>query len=376
MSTATDVNQDVRAALLVAVFNALPDVMLLVRHVGDANYELIAASAHAGDALGVPALREGDRLVANAGNAPIDKVITQIAAATADGVVPEDVATAGGVVLEGRAVALVDDAQVVWVGRNVTAERIAQHAADDREVQLHQLNTDLGRSNRDLAQFAYSASHDLSEPLRTVSSFVELLARRYEGKLDDRAQEYIGFAVDGVQRMRTLIEDLLAVAALRSEPAPADIVDLEVVASAAWADTAVAANDAEATIEIGALPMVRGAENELRQVFQNLFANAIKFRREGGITISVSAEVVDSMCRISVTDNGIGIIAQHRERVFDMFTRLHPRAQYPGTGIGLALCRQIVERHGGEIWIDPTITEGTRVIFTCPTAGPTSRETP
>ncbi len=227
---------------------------------------------------------------------------------------------------------------------------------------------ELERSNSDLEQFAYVASHDLQEPLRKVASFCQLLQKRYQGKLDERGDQYIGFAVDGAKRMQALINDLLAFSRVgRRTAEPALLETGELLDSAlANLDEAIAA--AGATVTRGELPAVLGEKSLLTAVLQNLVGNALKFHGEDPPEIGVSAERDGDDWRFSVQDNGIGIDAEYAERIFVIFQRLHGRGDYPGTGIGLALCRKIVEHHGGTIWLDTTVTAGTRFCFTLPVA--------
>jgi PAS domain S-box-containing protein len=233
----------------------------------------------------------------------------------------------------------------------------------------------LERSNAELQQFAYIASHDLSEPLRMVSSYLQLLRRRYQGRLDPDADEFIEYAVDGATRMRSLIEDLLTYsrAGGTTDPAP---VDLGRVAADVLRSLAPAMVEASAQIEIGELPVVIGDRLQLEQLLQNLVANALKFRSDGRARIWVRAEpAAPGMVQLAVADGGIGIDPHHRERVFKMFQRLHDRETYDGTGIGLAICRKIVERHGGRIWADARDGGGTVFRFTLP-PGETPAPTP
>ncbi|SFF77271.1 HAMP domain-containing protein [Actinacidiphila alni] len=228
---------------------------------------------------------------------------------------------------------------------------------------------DLQRSNSELEQFAYVASHDLQEPLRKVASFCQLLERRYASELDDRARTYIGFAVDGANRMQTLINDLLAfsrVGRLHNDQVP---VDLEQIHDATVDALAVAVEESGAEITRTELPTVTGDTTQFGMLFQNLLSNAIKFRRpDHPPRIHVSAEPDGDFWRFSVTDNGIGIDREFSERVFVIFQRLHTRDTYEGNGIGLAMCKKVVELHGGTIGVDPEHSPGTRVDFTLPAA--------
>ena len=227
----------------------------------------------------------------------------------------------------------------------------------------------LERSNLELQQFAYVASHDLSEPLRMVSSYLNLLRRRYRGRLDPDADEFIEYAVDGAARMRALIEGLLAYSrAGRSEETP-EPVQLGSVTADVLRSLAAAMVEAGAEIEISDLPVVLGVRGQLEQVLQNLMANALKFRADGRARVWVREEdAAPGMAQIAVADGGIGIAPSEREHVFEMFGRLHDRETYEGTGIGLAICRKIVERHGGRIWVDEREGGGTVFRFTLPTA--------
>ncbi len=224
----------------------------------------------------------------------------------------------------------------------------------------------LERTNAELAQFAYVASHDLSEPLRMVSSYLQLLRRRYHGQIDEDADEFIDFAVEGANRMRALIEDLLAYsrAGRGAEPRP---IDLGHVMADVLSSLAAAVADARAQVVVGQMPTVLGDRLALAQVLQNLIANALKFRSGPSACVWISAERLhDGMWRMSVADDGIGIDPRHRERVFKMFQRLHDREAFEGTGIGLAICRKIVERQGGEIRVDGREGGGSVFSFTIP----------
>ncbi len=226
----------------------------------------------------------------------------------------------------------------------------------------------LERSNAELQQFAYIASHDLSEPLRMVSSYLQLLRRRYKGQLDGEADEFIDYAVDGATRMRSLIEALLAYsrAGRGDDPEP---VELDDVVSDVLRTLAAAIVHSSGHVEVGHLPRVLGDRVQLEQLLQNLVANALKFRDGERAYVWVRADPAPTgMVQISVADAGIGIDAAHRERVFKMFQRLHDRDAYDGTGIGLAICRKIVERHGGRIWVEEREGGGTVFRFTLPPA--------
>jgi len=232
--------------------------------------------------------------------------------------------------------------------------KAAHRELEQRAHELERVNRELQRSNDDLLQFAYAASHDLAEPLRAISGPVSLLGRRYRDELGPEADELIDFAVDGCARMQTLIDDLLAfsrVGRLNSGRAPVDLAELMRVVRLDLGP--VIAERGAKIIEATELPVVWGTASELRQLLQNLVANALKFAGpDRPPVVTIAAEAAGSSWRFSVTDNGIGIPARHRERVFGMFKRLHARDEYPGTGIGLALVKKIVERHGGEVGVE------------------------
>ena len=252
----------------------------------------------------------------------------------------------------------VDAMRVELVDQMAAAQEAAQQIATAHQHLTVQAE-ELRRSNRDLEQFAYVASHDLQEPLRKVASFTQLLRKRYGGQLDERADQYIDFAVDGAKRMQLLIQDLLGfsrVGRALEAPAPVDLAEACRIALATF-DAPIAATGAQ--IEVGELPTVVGQQTLLVQLFQNLVGNALKFRGpERAPRISIGAWRNDVGWELWCTDNGIGIDAKYVDRVFVIFQRLHPKDVYDGTGIGLALCKKIVEYHGGEIWIAPATSSG------------------
>ena len=240
------------------------------------------------------------------------------------------------------------------------------HDISDRklsELLLTSRAEELARSNAELEQFAYVASHDLREPLRMVQSFCGLLRDRYRGRLDERADKYIELAVDGAQRMQLLIDDLLEFARVGRSNERRGPVELNEVLGRALANLQVAIDESNARIEATPLPRVEGDEFRLIQLFQNLIGNAIKFRGVDPPQVQIEAEQEGGEWRIAIRDNGIGVAPQHFSRLFTLFQRLHAREDYPGTGIGLALCKRIVEMHGGRIGIESQVGQGTTIHF-------------
>lgn len=226
---------------------------------------------------------------------------------------------------------------------------------------------ELERSNAELQQFAYVASHDLQEPLRMVSSYMQLISRRYKGRLDADADEFIHYAVDGATRMRALIGDLLAYSRVGARRPELQAVDTRVLVDEVLKNLVVAIEESAAIVDIGPLPTIPTEAGSLGQVFQNLIGNAVKFRApDRPPHLRIGAERRGAEWVFWVADNGIGIDAENHQRVFLLFQRLHPRTDYPGTGIGLAICRKIVEGLGGKIWIESTEGHGTTLRFTLP----------
>ena len=227
-------------------------------------------------------------------------------------------------------------------------------------------NRDLERSNRELELFAYIASHDLQEPLRVISSYVQLLSQRYAGSLDERADKYIRYAVDGARRMQDLINGLLEYSRAGTREVALEPVDLGEIMESVRTDLSHYITGAAATVDVGDLPVVMADRTQLRQLLQNLIGNAVKFRGEAAPVVRVTARETPAGWAVSVADNGIGIDPRFADRVFQVFQRLNPVERYPGTGIGLAVCRRIVERHGGTLTLESVPDKGSTFTFTLP----------
>lgn len=256
-------------------------------------------------------------------------------------------------------------------------EKIYISAVRDRTEQqraeeaIRKFSLDLARSNSELERFAYVASHDLQEPLRMVSSYTQLLAKRYKGKLDANADEFIGYAVDGASRMQKLINDLLALSRVGTQAKPSEPVDTGAVLTRVVSDLRFAIEGAAASVNFPpTMPTVLADGTQIGQLFQNLVGNALKFRgtEPPRVDVSVQPEEEGRLWRFAFQDNGIGIEPQYFERIFVIFQRLHSKESYPGTGIGLAICKKIVERHGGTMWVESVVGQGTTFLFTLPAA--------
>ncbi len=241
---------------------------------------------------------------------------------------------------------------------------ITERKKSEKKLEAHA--HELARSNEELEQFAYVASHDLLEPLRMVSSYVQLLQQRYQDKLDQDANEFIHFAVDGATRMQTLISDLLAFSRVGTRGNPFQLTNVQDVLDQVCTDLQFVIADHQAQIIYQNLPTIMADKTQLAQVFQNLISNAIKFRSDEQPLIQITAKQQNNDWLFTVTDNGIGIDPKFTERIFVIFQRLHTRDKYPGTGIGLAVCKKIVERHGGHIWFESNHPQGTKFLFTLP----------
>ncbi len=257
----------------------------------------------------------------------------------------------------------------------VGGERLVISALRDRTEQQHaedalrRYSLDLARSNAELERFAYVASHDLQEPLRMVSSYTQLLSRRYKGKLDPTADEFIGYAVDGANRMQKLINDLLALSRVGTQAKPSEPVDAQETLRRVLSDVRQVIEAAGAEVVVAApLPTVMADGTQLGQLFQNLVGNALKFRGSEPPRVEIRATPVSEgkFWQFSFKDNGIGIEPQYFERIFVIFQRLHAKEDYAGTGIGLAICKKIVERLGGQLWVESEPGQGANFLFTLP----------
>jgi len=262
--------------------------------------------------------------------------------------------------------------EIVQLGEEIDAmrQRIVQElrTVETARAALEAQALELNRSNAELEQFAYVASHDLQEPLRKVASFCQALERRYHGQLDERADQYIEFAVDGAKRMQVLINDLLAFSRVGRSGHALALVDLDDALEQAKSSLSRLLEENGASVDAQALPTVRGERALLVSLFQNLISNAVKFRGAQPPVVRIESERQGETWRFSCTDNGIGVEAEYAERIFVIFQRLHTKEAYAGTGIGLAMCRKIVEYHGGRMWLDPEHSPGARFLFTLPVA--------
>ena len=250
--------------------------------------------------------------------------------------------------------------------RDVTAEKALEREVLRKGQELERVNADLERSNRDLERFAHAASHDMQEPLRMVHSYVALLARRYEGQLDADADDFIGFAMDGAERMRLMINSLLDLSRVMRSPLVLAPVDLGQVVTDVLSDIAEQIAETDASVSVADLPVVQGDAPQLRRLLQNLISNSLKYRSDASPEVHIEASRGDDGWTVTVSDNGKGIAPESHEVVFEPFKRLHRQQGVPGSGLGLATARAIVERYGGRIWVVPAYEQGTAISFTIP----------
>jgi PAS domain S-box-containing protein len=262
-----------------------------------------------------------------------------------------------------------DETFAIALITDVTEQKRAMDEIKRANIKLKKYAMELKRSNQELEQFAYVASHDLQEPLRMVSSFTQLLAKRYRDKLDDDANEFISYTVEGANRMQRLINDLLNYSRIQTRGKPFVETDCEEILGQVRANLQVAIEKSRALMTSDFLPTVMADPTQMMQLFQNLIDNAIKFSGKEPPRVHISAEKRDNEWVFSVSDNGIGIDPRFNERIFVIFQRLHEREKYPGTGIGLALCMRIVDRHGGRIWVESEPGKGSTFYFTIPAKG-------
>jgi signal transduction histidine kinase len=250
-------------------------------------------------------------------------------------------------------------------------ERMLRHQVEE---DLARKVDELARSNADLEQFAYVASHDLQEPLRMVTAYTQLLSEKYKGRLDEDADKFIGYASEGATRMQVLIQDLLAFSRIGRKEAAYTSVDCNAVIEEVRQTLTSAIQESGAVVTSANLPSVWADRTQMAQVFQNLIGNAIKFRGKEPPVVTVQAEKTDQHWLFRVSDNGIGIALEYADNVFVVFQRLHARSEYPGNGIGLAICKKIVERYGGKIWVESQPGSGSIFKFTMPLHNPDEKE--
>jgi PAS domain S-box-containing protein len=260
---------------------------------------------------------------------------------------------------------IIEDGNIV--GAVVTFRDITERKQAEEE--LKKLSDELARSNADLQQFAYTASHDLQEPIMVVAGFVKLLAKRYKGKLDEKADEFIEHAIDGTERMQVLIKDLLDYSRVGSTGKSFTPTDCLSALDKAVFNLQIAIKESGAVITHDDLPTVMADSSQLARLFQNLISNAIKFHGKEAPKIHISAEQKDDEWIFSFKDNGIGIEPKFLDQIFVMFHRLHTKKEYPGTGIGLSICKKIIERHGGRIWVESEPGKGATFFFVIPSIG-------
>ncbi|MFW9901272.1 MAG: ATP-binding protein [Candidatus Thorarchaeota archaeon] len=233
-----------------------------------------------------------------------------------------------------------------------------------REIEFNEIMEDLRRSNEDLQQFAYVASHDLQEPLRAIVSFSQLLEDKYKNKIDKDGKEFIHFITDGAKKMNTLIKDLLSYSRITTHAKPSKLTNLESILKDALFNLQESIKESGAVITYDKMPILKVDKTQFTQLFQNLLSNAIKFRRKETPKIHIGVNKINDEWIFSVKDNGIGIESKFFDKLFNIFYRLHTKEEYPGTGIGLPICKKIVQRYGGKIWVESEIGKGSTFFFT------------
>lgn len=252
------------------------------------------------------------------------------------------------------------------IERDIIQLKRTEQALRHSEEDLLRTSRELERSNKDLESFAYIASHDLQEPLRTITGFLQLLEQKVGNQLDDKTNQYIHYAVDGSKRMHEMITDLLSYSRVSMQPFSPKLINLSEPLEHALSQTRKSIEDSGATLTIKELPSVRADASQMLQVFQNLIGNAIKFRSERPLEIHVEARQEPGFWQLSIKDNGIGLDLKQRDKIFKIFQRLHSRQKYPGSGIGLSICKKIIERHGGSVWVESVLDAGSTFFFTLP----------
>jgi PAS domain S-box-containing protein len=256
--------------------------------------------------------------------------------------------------------------QYVAIRADITERKLVEEALAGQALELSRRDKELDRSNVELEQFAYVASHDLQEPLRMIANYTQLLAERYRGQLDAQADKYISYSVDGAVRMQSLIKDLLTFSRVGKAEIEPQTIDCRAVVEQALKNLQAVVQESGAVVNWNGLPTVMGDPSQLTQVFQNLIANAIKFHGAENPVVQIDAEKKDHEWVLTVSDNGIGIPAESWQDIFVIFRRLHTRTEYAGNGIGLAICKKIVERYGGKLWIEAQAMPGSCFKFTLP----------
>ncbi|MFX0072331.1 MAG: ATP-binding protein [Candidatus Hermodarchaeota archaeon] len=248
---------------------------------------------------------------------------------------------------------------IVGIVISILSEHISK-----REIEFNEIMEDLRRSNEDLQQFAYVASHDLQEPLRAIVSFSQLLEEKYQDKIEKDGKEFIDFITDGAKKMNTLIKDLLLYSRITTHAKPSELTNLKTIIEDAMFNLHEAIKESGAVITYDEMPVLKVDRTQFIQLFQNLISNAIKFRREEPPVIHIGVKRLNNEWLFTIKDNGIGIESKYFDKLFNIFYRLHTKEEYPGTGIGLPICKKIVQRYGGKIWVESELSKGSTFYFT------------